>query len=101
MSFYKQYETGSNGDYKIVPSRSGGPCACGDPNSNCSSGRNPWPKILFENQAPEDKVMWFVEEDVVVERKVAGETTTTVVLATKGSYITRAKAVELGLVEPD
>lgn len=99
MSFYKQDDSA----YQVRQSpRSGEKCiVCGDPNSNCTSGTDPNPKILFEKQAPSDKVMVLVPEDIIEERQLTPGRSTKVVLAKKGTYVTKIRAVELGLRPPD
>lgn len=100
MSFYKTTNEGANGNWRMAPRASAGSrcVVCGDPNSNCRSGADPNPKILFEDLAPADKSMFFVEEDVTEERQITPGRITTILLARKGTYITKKRAAEIGLL---
>jgi hypothetical protein len=70
---------------------------CGTENSNCIGPEGPI-VIALENIAPDDKVMIRVKEDVVRETKVSETKSITEVVAKAGSYISKAQAIELGLL---
>lgn len=102
MVFYKTTQgESSNGNWRLLPrSSAGSRCVvCGDPSSNCKSeGAEANPRLLFESEAPADKRMFLVENDVIEERQITPGRTTKIILARKGSYITKTRATELGLL---
>jgi hypothetical protein len=70
------------------------------------------PRISLADKAPEDKQIYRVTEDIVEEREITPArkdsegkeipaTTVRIVHAKKGDYVSRPRAVELGLVKSD
>jgi len=88
----------SSSGFPLVRGAGTGKCpVCGDPGSNCSSGKDS-PKILLNDEAPPEKQIIRVQEDVVVERKV-GPNTVREVRARKGDYLNKEEAERLGLAQ--
>lgn len=86
------------GGFRLSGSSGSGKCpVCGDPGSNCSSGKETNPKILLNGEAPPEKQIIRVEEDVVETVRV-GPNEVLTKKASKGDYLTRPEAEALDLL---
>ena len=75
------------------------PCpVCGHPTGDCAGETAPPLHVLGETSASADQDKIRVEKDVVKEVQVTPLISTTIVVARAGSWITRKKGKELGII---
>lgn len=86
------------GDIEIVKATHS-PCpVCGHPTGDCAGGATPPLQVLGETSVSADQDKILVEQDVTRRVHVTPRIETTIVVARAGSWITRKKAKELGII---
>lgn len=76
---------------------------CGHPTGDCSDGNLVKPDHILGDdlnfESLKDEKMFLVEEDVYEDRERTAFTSARVLVHRTGSYVTRARAIELGILK--